>query len=303
MKDAPRLDDIRQVTFGLDDHEHPVFSPDGRKVAFYAGAYGHINLFVADADGRNLRPLTAARGNHTQAFWSPDEAFVYYRAQPDPATPWSIWRARADDPRERQCLLTDRRAHFKHPAVSPDGRCLAWFSDEGSPGTFHLFKAPLTPRGPGRRTRLTDDPDRNDCHPTWSPDGRFLVFHAYMGREDASTCHIHVIRADGAGLRRLTTEGTLHKHPFFVGRDLIVHHSEGEDGRRHLALRSVRTGELLGRLTSGRKDDKHPSPFVPRRGPARIVFASKKRGPELGPDAVATWDIFHGALEGIRVRR
>ena len=43
----------------------------------------------------------------------------------------------------RSRLLADSRVSYKHPAPSPDGKTLAWFSDEGTPGNFHLFTAPV----------------------------------------------------------------------------------------------------------------------------------------------------------------
>ena len=298
-----RLDDKRRVTWGFADHEHPVFAPDGKRLAYYAGAYGWIQLHLCGADGLGARPLTCARGNHTQPAWSPDGRHVYYRHQPAPDAPWSIWRVAADDPADKACLLHDRKTSFKHPSVSPDGRWLAWFSDHGSPGNFHLWKARLAGARLAAPRRLTGDRNRNDCHPTWSPDGRSLVFHAYMGAHEATTSHIFVCGADGEGVRRLTTTEAFHKHPFFVGRGLVVHHSEGPDGRRGLTLRRFDDGAAIGRLTSGKHNDKHPSPWVPARGPARICFASKRRGDAHEAEPDDSYDVFWGLLRGVAVRR
>jgi len=292
------------VTFGFGNHEHPVFSPDGQWIAYYAGTYGYIQLHVVDPAGRNRRPLTCARGNHTQASWSPDGKWIYYRHQPTTKSPWEIWRVSFDDPGVKQQLLADEKVSFKHPSPSPDGKTLAWFSDEKTPGNFHLFRARLDKTRVGKRVKLTDDRNRNDCHPTWSPDGKWLTFHAYMGKEEASTSHIYVCDADGGQVRRLTDTEQFHKHPFFVGRDLVVHHTEETDGRRGIVLRRFRDGGVVGWLTSGKHNDKHPSPWVPTRGPTRLVFASKKRGEELPQEqGERSYDIFWGLLEGAAVRR
>lgn len=303
----PKIDltDFVRVTHGFRNHEHPVFSPDGKRVAYYAGEFGHINLYVAGADGRNERPLTAAAGNHTQAAWSHDGRWIYYRAQPKPDVPWSVWRVLVDDPARKQQLLTHAKTAYKHPHPSPDDKWLAWFSDAGSPGNFHLFKARLDHAAGklGKHLRLTNDRERNDCHPTWSPDGAWLAFHAYMGRADATISHIYVCDADGGRVRRVTDTEHFHKHPFFVGRDLIVHHTEEPDGRRYLVLRRVADGAVMAELTGGKKNDKHPSPWVPARGPTRIVFASKKRGDTHEDEGGSSYDIFWGVLEGVRVRR
>jgi Tol biopolymer transport system component len=303
VSDDIGLRDLRQVTFGFNDHEHPAWAPDGRRLAYYSGPYGHIQLYVCDADGRNRRPLTCARGNHTQAAWSPDGHWVYFRRQQSPEAPWEIWRVSVEDPATQDRLLASDRASYKHPSPSPDGRWLAWFSDEGSPKNFHLWKGTLEGQTIGAVTQLTRDPGRNDCHPTWSPDGQTLTFHAYMGAEDASVAHIFVCDADGANPRRISDTEEMHKHPFFVGSQLIVHHTEEADGTRYLALRRVESGELVARLTSGKKNDKHPNPWVPARGATRIAFASKKRGETLESEGGNTYDIFWGELDGIAVRR
>jgi dipeptidyl aminopeptidase/acylaminoacyl peptidase len=302
MGDGIRLIDERQVTFGLVSCEHPVFAPDGKTLAYYGGAYGWIQLFLVRADGTGVRPLSADRGNHTQPCFAPDGRHVWFRAQTRNDAPWTIQRVAIDDPADRRVVLEDRKSSFKHPSVSPDGRWLAWFSDEGSPNNFHLWKARLDGDRVGPRVRLTSAKDRNDCHPTWSPDGARLAFHAYLGVIDAGESHVFTCTADGGDVVRLTAEPGFHKHPFYVGRDLVVHHTETPTTKRHLAIRRAGDGTLVGDLTSGKHADKHPSPWVPPRGATRIAFASKKRGVVL-PGAVDTFDVFWGVLDGVAVRR
>jgi Tol biopolymer transport system component len=298
---GPKLIDITRLTWGHANHEHPVVAPDGQRLAYYDGEFGWIQLHVTGVDGRGARPLTCARGNHTQASWSPDGRHVYYRRQAGPGTPWEIWRVAVDDPDDKLCLLADRKVSFKHPSVSPDGKTLAWFSDAGSPANFHLFTGELRGRKVARPRQLTAERERNDCHPTWSPDGKQLTFHAYMGATDAATSHCYVIAAAGGEARRITDSAAFHKHPFFVGRDHIVHHTE-DDERRYLVLRRADTGEKLARLTTGKHNDKHPSPYLPARGGAKLVWSSKKRGEEHeGEDK--SYDVFIGTLTGVRLRR
>src|SRR5205085_12085536 len=128
------------------------------------GDYGWIQIVVGNADGSGMRALTSDRGNHTQAAWSPDGQYVWYRAQPDNDAPWSLWRVAVDDPSDRVQALASRTTSFKHPSPSPDGRTMAWFSDEGSRDNFHVWTAPLHGSRIGKRVRITDSKERNDCH-------------------------------------------------------------------------------------------------------------------------------------------
>jgi Tol biopolymer transport system component len=50
-----------------------------------------------------------------------------------------------------------------------------------------------------RERRLTRSYEIYEDDPTWTPDGRWIVFHRATGR----TGGIHRIRPDGTGLRRL----------------------------------------------------------------------------------------------------
>jgi TolB protein len=306
MRDRARLRRLTQITYGRGTHEHPVFSPDGSRLAWYAGDFGWIQIVVGNADGSGMRAVTSDVGNHTQPAWSPDGRHLWYRAQPTNEAPWALWRVAVDDPDDRTCVLSHRRASMKHPSPSPDGRTLAWFSDEGSPDNFHVWTAPLhaSSRGVrlGPRERITDSTERNDCHPTWSPDGRRIAFHAYMGVVDASDSHVFVCDERGGELRQLTQGEGLHKHPYFVGSALIVHHVEGVK-KRWLELRRVADGSLVERLTSGKHRDKHPSPWVPERGPVRICFASKNRGVIIPQKPEPRYHVFWGTLEGVRVPR
>ncbi len=58
-----------------------------------------------------------------------------------------------------------------HPRVSPDGKSVAYFSDET--GEYQLYKREIAT---GAVTRLTDDLKRTAYRPIWSPDGRKLAF-------------------------------------------------------------------------------------------------------------------------------
>jgi Tol biopolymer transport system component len=58
-----------------------------------------------------------------------------------------------------------------HPAVSPDGKTVAFFSDKS--GEYQLYVQPL--QG-GEWTQLTTTLDRTVYRCVWSPDGSKLLF-------------------------------------------------------------------------------------------------------------------------------
>ncbi|MCC8191028.1 MAG: hypothetical protein LIP77_10420 [Planctomycetes bacterium] len=73
-------------------------------------------------------------------------------------------------------LLTDDTMADMMPAVSPDGRWLAWCSNRY--GNWSLLLRQLDAPSGSSPKQLTRTPD-DDIHPTWSPDSEFLAFSPY----------------------------------------------------------------------------------------------------------------------------
>jgi Tol biopolymer transport system component len=87
-------------------------------------------------------------------------------------------------------------------AWSPDGRWIAFSRDAGTRGQESLW---IVPAAGGSPRRLTDC--RRGCadvRPTWSPNGRLLVFERISS---AASAALYTVRADGSGLALLARNG------------------------------------------------------------------------------------------------
>jgi dipeptidyl aminopeptidase/acylaminoacyl peptidase len=63
---------------GGDDYR-PVWSPDGSRIQFTSDVAGNRDVWVADADGSGLRPLTLGSLDRDESWgWSPDARFVFF---------------------------------------------------------------------------------------------------------------------------------------------------------------------------------------------------------------------------------
>ena len=69
--------------------------------------------------------------------------------------------------------LTDRDHRHRRPAVSPDGRTIAWQTNRTGP-TDDIFLADID----GSNQRRLTVSDANDGHPWFSRDGRWIVFES-----------------------------------------------------------------------------------------------------------------------------
>lgn len=124
--------------------------------------------------------------------------------------------------------LTAGSGQERTPALSPDGRRLAFASNRG--GFWDLYLMDLTS---GEIEQLTDTPEY-DASPTFSPDGQWLAYESYISTEDGSAnLEIFILPlAEGGAPIQLTD------HP---GADFGPAWSPGG---RQIAFVSDRSGDL-----------------------------------------------------------
>ena len=185
--------DAELIAGGIAWQMQPVFSPDGKYIAYTSDVDGGDNIWVMEADGSNKRAVT----NETfrllnSPAWSPDGQFLvarkHFTAQRSLGA-GEVWMYHVNGGTGVQ--LTARPNDQKdlgEPAFSPDGRYI-YFSQDDTPGkTFHYSKDSLEGIYTIKRyDRETGDIDvilsgaGGAIRPTPSPDGKYL---AYIKRED-----------------------------------------------------------------------------------------------------------------------
>jgi Tol biopolymer transport system component len=163
---------------------------DGRRIAFdFFQRDGDEQIATMRPNGSDVRVLTSGPGIHEVPSWSPNGrklVFNYSPLLPDnPKFETRLWTMRADGSRARP--LPMRRPGFDaEPRYSPNGRWIAFTRHRrlNDKGDFKTAIMRVGARG-GKVTRLTpwaDYPaeltpaDRVPEHPTWSPDGRWIIF-------------------------------------------------------------------------------------------------------------------------------
>ncbi len=182
--------------------ERPIWSPDGRKIAFRSGPDGNGWIYVMNADGSERRMLAR---NHGLVAWSPDGRkilLVRGGAQGPPATKAYAVVANADG----SGLRTLTRIAGANGALanwSPDGRKIVFVSDRDGNLEIYVVNAD----GSGQRN-LTRQPG-HDSDPGWSPDGRKIAF----ATKREGNFEIYVMNADGSGLHNLTRNPAVDRYP------------------------------------------------------------------------------------------
>jgi dipeptidyl aminopeptidase/acylaminoacyl peptidase len=206
-----------------DDCDQCAFwSPDGRRIMIpFVAADGRLGTAIIDPDGSSRVEILSPEGTLFlgPGTWSADSRQIALEGfdPNDPNRPEAgIYVASADGSDLRQVTSsTDGRPHV-FPALSPDGRHLAYLAQDAEKpiiGTAagDLFVINLD--GTGRRsinpagtkvvaTGTTGRPV------DWSPDGQELLFAAMEGGQEVGQSAAYLIDAEGGQATQISGDGT-----------------------------------------------------------------------------------------------
>ena len=149
--------DRKQLTSDPHSDTWPVVSPDGRSIVFMSDRAGAENIWRMEVDGRNQTRLTSERIERSPVF-SPDGRFIFYNSWNSGKA--SIWKIPLEG---GQPTPVTGDLSFQ-PAVSPDGRLLAYY------GSGKILVVPVE-GGPPIKTF-----DQISSKMQWTPDGRALTY-------------------------------------------------------------------------------------------------------------------------------
>ncbi len=152
------------------DNITPIWDPSGQEIAFAAARASAFNLYKQAVDG-GAKAERLATSDHTQipASWSPDGAvlaFDEYRVE----TGTDIWMLSLSGDHGPEPFL-EGRANEAWPAFSPNGRWVAYQSDET--GEFEIYVRRF-PGGGGVRQVSTG----GGSYPVWNPNGKELFYRS-----------------------------------------------------------------------------------------------------------------------------
>ena len=235
MLDLARGGATSRVTSG-DYSMSPVWSPDGTQLAFSAARAGPPNLYLTSIDrSRPDSRLTESQLVEFPFEWSPDGRFIVFGRQ-DPATSFDIWILPLTGDRTPRPFLNTPYAEWEG-RVSPDGRWVAYSSDESGRTEVYVSKFPEH----GDRQLVST---AGGYLPAWRADGREL-YYRNAGRMMA----VSVVTGDRfqAGVPRL-----LFDDPAIVSQSDAIGYAVAGNGRFLLNRLVERTSPPLTVVTDWR---------------------------------------------------
>ncbi len=141
---------------------------------------GYRHIFVLSADGGTPRQVTSGAFHHGGApSWTPDGESLVFSANRhdnwryDPRNS-EVYELRLDSGEIR--ALTDRQGPDTSPAVSPDGRHVAYLGLDDHYQGYQILRLYVLERSTGKPELLTGDLDRAFQSPYWAGDGEGIFF-------------------------------------------------------------------------------------------------------------------------------
>lgn len=170
-----------RFTFGV-EHRDPIWSHDGKRVVYDGYKDGKWSLFLKPVDGSGPEELLMASQYPIGALgWTPDGRFFLYN-QYSPATGNDILMFPMEGDRKPRPLLQTAFSE-QWASLSPDGRWIAYTSDESGQNEAYVIPFPGNSAGAGGKWRISTDGAE---HPQWAPNGRELYYYTGVSAESSS---------------------------------------------------------------------------------------------------------------------
>jgi serine/threonine-protein kinase len=169
-------DTLTRLTFAGETNDYPVWTPDGQRITYSSREKGGVaNLWWIRADGAgNAQRVTESKNIEYPRSWRPDGKVVAL-TELNPSTNFDIMTLLMEGdektgwkPGEPKPFVNSAFAEVQ-PAFSPDGRWLAYSSNES--GDYELYVRPFP--GPGGKWQISTG---GGGYPKWSRDGKELYY-------------------------------------------------------------------------------------------------------------------------------
>lgn len=192
--------DASQLTTGRNYNSTPIWSPDGKSLAFTSDREGSTDIFIIDANGGTPRRLTTNSGNESPLGFLDNNTIIYQSGgMPDAKTavPWAtanVYQVKTDGSRPTlfsSVPMLKANADSRGRVLYQDRKGVEniWRKHEHSSATGDIWLIDAD----GRYTRLTDY-NGMDAEPVWGngdsyyylndKDGTLNVYSATIGSKE-----------------------------------------------------------------------------------------------------------------------
>ena len=149
------------------DPSAPGYKRDGGQYAWDFTPY--MNIYEADLDGSNLKPLTAGPAYHAECAYSSDGSRIVFASNSDGSM--NLYSMSSDGTNVRQITYTTS-SYNGGPFFSPDGKKILYRADHEKQ---HYLQIYTIGSDGSNELKLTSD-DAVNWAPYWHPDGKVIAY-------------------------------------------------------------------------------------------------------------------------------
>jgi hypothetical protein len=160
-----------RFTFDPAADRFPVWSPDGNRLVFHNSRKGVFDLYQKAVSGAGSEEILFESKENKQPFdWSSDGRFIAYITYGDPKTRGNVWiLPMFGDRKPIPFLQTDSGELY--PFFSPDGRWIAYVSDESKQS--EVYVRPFSRQSRDGKWQIST---AGGTRPRWRRDGKELFY-------------------------------------------------------------------------------------------------------------------------------
>lgn len=230
----------------LNELGHPVWSPDGKYIAYISYGSGFANVWITNVETRQSRQVAPAPQTQSSPTWSPDGKRLLFVADDRGDEISDIFLVDIGASRVRNLTQTPQYAE-SYAAWSPDGRAIAFSSRQKDAAASEIAVMDADDEGAGDIRFLTRDSpaDRTRIISKWSPAGDFVYFDdvAYS-YSDADIARVSIHGGAVQTITPPTTEVNYRLADLSPDGKTALVSSDAANGWTNIALLDTRTGKL-----------------------------------------------------------
>lgn len=293
----------------------PLFSPDGKRLAFVSTRTGGGDIYILDLQSNDLKRLTFNDSSERLDSWSRDGKWIYFSSTSmDISGMNDIFRVRSDGGTPMQ-VSADRYTSEFGASLSPDGTTLAFSARGISSGQWwrngrsHIDETEIWIKREGATPEYQQIANRGakQLWTMWSADGKSLFY--VSDRDGAANIWTQPIAGQAKKLTNFKDGRVLWASISYDGKHIVFERNfkiwrmETESGKASeipITLRGTSTGELTERIRSAApiteydlSPDGKKVAFIAR---GEIFAASSKEGGDAlkitettAPETFVTW--------------
>ena len=203
----------------------PVWSPDGKQIAFASDRFGNQDVFVMPADGGPAKRLTTHSAGETPQAFSPDGQYVLFSA----SIQTELYQVPVAGGRVRQVLGTPAEM----VSFSPAGDVFLYQDRKGFEDEWRKHHTSSITRDvwmydtrTGKHTNLTNRPGE-DRNPVFAPDGKQVYF---LSEREKGSFNVYQFPLDNPKQVQPLTSFTTHPVRFLsvAGNGTLCYTYDGE---------------------------------------------------------------------------